>query len=71
MNTSYKCNCCAKESVCKYSEEYKHDCAQIQKNIVGKKQRYGSSARSSLPSRRPSGRRRDDAGKVHRDIRRV
>ena len=22
MNTSYKCNCCAKESVCKYSEEY-------------------------------------------------
>ena len=36
MNTSYKCNCCAKESVCKYSEEYKHDCEQIQKNIVGK-----------------------------------
>ena len=37
MNTSYKCNCCAKESVCKYSVEYKHDCEQIQKNIVGKK----------------------------------
>ena len=36
MNTSYKYNCCAKESVCKYSEEYKHDCEQIQKNIVGK-----------------------------------
>ena len=36
MNTSYKCNCCAKESFCKYSEEYKQDCAQIQKNIVGK-----------------------------------
>lgn len=36
MNTSYKCNCCAKESVCKYSEEYKHDCVQIQQNIVGK-----------------------------------
>lgn len=36
MNTSYKCNCCVKESVCKYSEEYKHDCEQIQKNIVGK-----------------------------------
>lgn len=36
MNTSCKCNCCAKESVCKYSVEYKRDCAQIQKNIVGK-----------------------------------
>ena len=36
MNMSYKCNCCVKESVCKYSEEYKHDCEQIQKNIVGK-----------------------------------
>lgn len=36
MNTSYKCSCCAKESVCKYSVEYKHDCEQIQKNIVGK-----------------------------------
>lgn len=36
MNTSYKCNCCAKESVCKYSEEYKRDCEQIQKSIVGK-----------------------------------
>lgn len=34
MNTSYKCNCCAKESVCKYSVEYKHDCEQIQKNII-------------------------------------
>lgn len=36
MNTSYKCNCCAKESVCKYSEQYKHDCAQIRQNIIGK-----------------------------------
>ena len=36
MNTSFKCNCCAKESVCKYSEEYKRDCVQIQQGIVGK-----------------------------------
>ena len=36
MNISYKCNCCAKESVCKYSEEYKRDCAQITQNIIGK-----------------------------------
>lgn len=29
MNTNYKCNCCAKESVCKYSVEYKQDCGAI------------------------------------------
>ena len=36
MNTSNKCSCCTKESVCKYSEEYKYDCSQIPQNIVGK-----------------------------------
>ena len=36
MNTNYKCNCCAKESVCKYSVEYKQDCGAILSAICGK-----------------------------------
>lgn len=35
MNTSYKCNCCVKESVCKYKVEYEHDCENLTKAIVG------------------------------------
>ena len=29
MNTSQKCNCCVKESVCKYKVEYEHDCRSL------------------------------------------
>ena len=36
MNTSYKCNCCIKESVCKYKVEYEHDCRSLVLNISGK-----------------------------------
>ena len=36
MNTSQKCNCCIKESVCKYKVEYEHDCRSLVLNIAGK-----------------------------------
>ena len=36
MNTSCKCNCCAKESVCKYSVEYKRDCEQLPQSVLGR-----------------------------------
>jgi hypothetical protein len=36
MNTSYKCNCCAKESVCKYKVEYETDCENLKNSIIGK-----------------------------------
>lgn len=36
MNTSYKCNCCLKESVCKFKAEYEQDCAQLPQNVIGK-----------------------------------
>lgn len=34
MNTSYKCNCCCKEDVCKYKDEYISDCARIKNQIT-------------------------------------
>lgn len=34
MNTSYKCNCCCKEDVCKYKEQYLQDCERIKSQIV-------------------------------------
>lgn len=34
MNTSYKCNCCAKESVCKYCVEYQQDCENLKNTII-------------------------------------
>lgn len=36
MNTSYKCNCCAKESVCKYCVEYQQDCEKLKNEIIGR-----------------------------------
>lgn len=36
MNTSIKCNCCAKESVCKYSAEYKTDIEKLKNSIIGR-----------------------------------
>ena len=36
MNTSIKCNCCIKESVCKYKVEYGHDCKSLMLNINGR-----------------------------------
>ena len=36
MNTSQKCNCCIKESVCKYKVEYEHDCENLKNAIIGK-----------------------------------
>lgn len=35
MNTSQKCNCCIKESVCKYKVEYKLDIEQLKQSIHG------------------------------------
>lgn len=36
MNVSMKCNCCAKESVCKYSAEYKIDVEKLKNSIIGR-----------------------------------
>ena len=33
MNTSYKCNCCCKEDVCKYKDEYISDCNRIKDQV--------------------------------------
>ena len=33
MNTSYKCNCCCKEDVCKYKDEYISDCNRIKNQV--------------------------------------
>lgn len=33
MNTSVKCNCCCKEDVCKYKEQYLKDCERIKGQI--------------------------------------
>ena len=35
MNTSQKCNCCIKESVCKYKVEYEVDCERLKQAIIG------------------------------------
>lgn len=35
MNTSQKCNCCMKESVCKYKVEYEHDCRSLVYEVAG------------------------------------
>jgi len=34
MNTSYKCNCCCKEDVCQYKEQYLKDCERVKSQIV-------------------------------------
>ena len=34
MNISQKCNCCIKESVCKYKVEYETDCASLKNTII-------------------------------------
>lgn len=36
MNISQKCNCCIKESVCKFKEEYEADCKRLVINISGR-----------------------------------
>lgn len=36
MNTSFKCNCCCKENVCKFKENYIADCERIKQAINGK-----------------------------------
>lgn len=36
MNTSQKCNCCMKESVCKYKVEYEMDCEKSKTWVIGK-----------------------------------
>ncbi len=36
MNISQKCNCCIKESVCKYATEYKSDCEYLKQSIQGR-----------------------------------
>ena len=35
MNISQKCNCCIKESVCKYKVEYVHDCESVKRAMIG------------------------------------
>ena len=36
MNISQKCNCCLKESVCKFTAEYNSDCNYLKNNIHGR-----------------------------------
>ena len=36
MNTSYKCNYCAKESVCKYCVEHQQACEKLKNAIIGR-----------------------------------
>ena len=36
MNISQKCNCCIKESVCKYKVEYDRDRENLKNAIVGR-----------------------------------
>ena len=36
MNTSQKCNCCLKESVCKYKTEYVLSVEKIKVAIIGR-----------------------------------
>lgn len=36
MNISQKCNCCIKESVCKYAIEYQCDCEHLKQSIQGR-----------------------------------
>ena len=36
MDISQKCNCCIKESVCKYKVEYEHDCKSLVLNKQGR-----------------------------------
>lgn len=45
MNTSQKCNCCIKESVCKFATEYKCDCERLKQSI------YGSTTEISIKCR--------------------
>ena len=33
MNISQKCNCCLKESVCKYKTDYQCDCERLKQSI--------------------------------------
>lgn len=35
MNISQKCNCCMKESVCKFTIEYQSDCERLKQSIQG------------------------------------
>lgn len=35
MNTSYKCNCCVKEDVCRYKEQYRKECDRIKSQVIG------------------------------------
>lgn len=35
MNTSYKCNCCVKQDVCRYQDQYNKDCDRIKNQVIG------------------------------------
>jgi hypothetical protein len=49
MNTSQKCNCCVKESVCKYKIEYEHDCKSLVLNIHGRSTEISVTCKEFMP----------------------
>ena len=49
MNITQKCNCCVKESVCKYKVEYEFDCKQLVANITGKTTEISVKCKEFMP----------------------
>lgn len=49
MNTSQKCNCCIKNSVCKYKVEYEHDCSTLTRTIIGTTTKVSISCKEFMP----------------------
>lgn len=49
MNISQKCNCCIKQSVCKYSIEYQLDCERLKQSIQGETTEISIKCREFTP----------------------
>jgi hypothetical protein len=50
MNISSKCNCCCKENVCKYKEQYIADCKAIIEAIHGETTEVSIKCKEMLPN---------------------
>lgn len=49
MNISQKCNCCIKESVCKYKVEYEQDRENLKKSIIGRTTEISFKCKEFMP----------------------
>ena len=65
MNTSYRCECCCKEDVCKYKDEYISDCNRI-KNQVNASRITEVSIKCTKFQKNQVNMRGADNGQVHR-----